>query len=126
MPSPHHEEPPFTGPLLIPVTVSGTNTVQLLTFNDAFARLTALRTGSANIITAENGLQVMRPHRDNIWEREILPLLRACAKRVQGEYPPDHAFVTSLPRLYPAAGHTPDAVNLTGAYDTTTQEGDYA
>ncbi len=118
--------PPFTGPLLIPVTVPGTNTVQLLTYADAFTRLTNLRTGSANMLSAQNGLQVMRPHRDNIWEREILPLLRAYAKRIQGEYPPDHAFVTSLPRLYPAGGRTPDAVNLTGVYNTTTNQGDYA
>ena len=118
--------PPFSGPLLIPVSVPGTNNVQLLTFAEAFARLTAMRTGSANIVTAQNGLKVMRPHRDNIWENEIKPLIQAYIKKVQGEYPPEHAFVTSLPRLYPAPGHTPDAVNLTGNYNTTTQEGEYA
>jgi hypothetical protein len=118
--------PAFTGPLLIPVSVPGTNSVQMLTFAEAFARLTAMRNGSAAMLTAQNGLKVMRPHRDNIWENEIRPLIQAYIKKIQGEYPPEHAFVTSLPRLYPAPGHTPEAVNLTGNYNTATQQGDYA
>lgn len=117
--------PLFTPPLTIPVSVPGSNAVQLLTFVEAQGRLTAMRTGVANMRTAEIGLKVMRPHRDKIWEREILPVLRAYVKRIQGEYPPGHAFVTSLPQIYPQGGHTPEAVNLTGEFNTVTQQGDY-
>jgi hypothetical protein len=118
--------PLFQPPLSIPVTVPGSNAVSQLPLLSALTRISALRNGSATILSAQNGLQVMRPHRDNIWNNEILPILRAYTRRVQGDYPPDHAFVTSLPRLYPAGGHTPEAVNLTGSYNTTTNEGDYA
>jgi hypothetical protein len=118
--------PLFTPPLVAVFTTPGTNTTASLTLADATSRVNDLKTAQLNIIAAEKGLDAMRPHRDNTWEREIRPILVAYQKKIQGDYPPESAFVTSLPRIHPAPGHTPEAVNLTGTYNAGTEQGDYA
>lgn len=118
--------PLFIQPLVLSLTAPGTNAPLFLDFTAAMLRLTNLKTADANILSAGNALSVMRPHRDNIWDRDIRPILVAYQKKVTGEFPAGHAFVTSLPRIYPAPGHTPAAVNATGQWNAATQKGDYA
>lgn len=118
--------PLFTPPLLVSVLPAGTSTPVTLSLAQATTRLTALKNSVQEVLNAENGLQTMRPYRDGIWENEIRPILVAYGARVRGEFPEGSAFVESLPNLYPGTGHTPDAVNATGAWNTGTNEADYA
>jgi len=118
--------PLFTPPLVATYMLPGTSTAAPLTVTDATNRVNGLRGALAAISFAENGLQTMRPLRDNMWDRQIRPLLVAYRAKVIGEYPPEHPFVASLPRIYPEPGHTPDAVNLTGSFNNATNEGEYA
>lgn len=118
--------PLFAPPLIATTLPPGTSAPVPLTLADATARLTALRTAVSDIINAENGLQAMRPHRDRVWENEIRPILVAYQKKVAGEFPPEHAMVTSLPSIYPSGGHTPDPVNATGSWNPATNQADYA
>jgi len=41
-------------------------------------------------------------------------------RAVPGLFPKDHPLVTSLPKLTPPRGHTPDAVVLTGVWNLVT------
>jgi hypothetical protein len=118
--------PLFTPPLLANYMVTGTSTAATLSLAQATARVEELRSALTGIIHATNGLQAMRPLRDNLWDREIRPILVAYRSKIIGEYPPEHPFVESLPNIYPAPGHTPDPVNLTGTFNETTNEGEYA
>lgn len=43
---------------------------------------------------------------------------------VAGMFPEDHPLVTSLPRLSPLPGHTPDAVALSGSWNVGTSMAD--
>ncbi len=118
--------PLFAPPLIATVLPAGTSTPLPLTLADTIVRLNALRTAMADILAAENGLQAMRAHRDSIWENEIRPILVAYQKKVEGEFPPEHALVRSLPSIYPSGGHTPDAVNAAGNWNAGTNMADYA
>lgn len=117
--------PLFTPPLVATIMPAGTNTPAALPLADATTRLAALRTAVQDLLTAENGLQAMRPYRDNLWENEIRPLIVAYQNKVRGEFPAEHALVASLPRIYPEGGHTPDPVNATGVWNAVTGLADY-
>lgn len=118
--------PLFTPPLLATYMTPGTSTAATLSLAQATTRVENLRGALAGILQATNGLEAMRPLRDNIWDREIRPVLVAYRAAIIGNYPPGHPFVESLPNIYPLPGHTPDAVNLTGTFNETTNQGEYA
>jgi hypothetical protein len=118
--------PLFTPPLVATYMLPGTSTAAALTLENATTRVNDLRDDLGAITSAEKGLATMRPLRDNLWDRQIRPLLVAYRAKVLGDFPPAHPFVASLPRIYPEPGHTPDAVNLTGAFNAATSEGEYA
>lgn len=118
--------PLFTPPLIASYLPVGTSTPQPLTLSEAGTRLAGLKTSMQDILNAENGLQAMRPYRDGLWENEIRPLLVAYQKKVEGEFPPGHPLAQSLPSIYPAPGHTPDAVNATGAWNPGIDQADYS
>lgn len=76
-------------------------------------RCTAARDGMEE---AELSLKVAREERDRVEARVRTVLgtfLRAAAARLG----PGHPVVAALPRLYPAAGHTPDAVTAAAVWD---------
>lgn len=64
---------------------------------------------------AEQELKLERERRNKVQEKAYAAM-RDYRKAVQGEFPADHALVTSLPRLTPAAGSKPDAVAVTGTW----------
>jgi hypothetical protein len=83
---------------------------------DFTADLTALR---ASYVTAKNAAEAASLARK---QRDVL--LKPAEQRmkqyrtvIQGLYAADNPFVTSLPALNPPPGSTPDAVELTGAWD---------
>ena len=114
--------PLFTPPLTAVVTQPGTNTAVALTLAAAGARVDALKASAATDRKVADGLAAMRPFRDRIWENQIHPILSAYQARVRGDFPTDSPFVMSLPRIYPGAGSTPDAVTATGAWNAGTNQ----
>ena len=115
--------PAFTPPLLVPLEQPGSTTVLQITLAQGQARVTALRNavqgiaGAGGIANAEQNLQLRRADRNRLWEMEIRPLLSAYRDRILGDYPADHPFVMSLPRLYPpSTGTTPDPVTASAQW----------
>lgn len=49
-------------------------------------------------------------------------LLNGYRPAVEGSFAPDSPFVSSIPRMSPQPGHTPDAVVLSATYDTVENE----
>ena len=108
----------FTPPMLVPLDQPGSSTPLQVTQGQGANRVSTLRTalqgnnGVGGTANAEQSLQLKRGERDRVWEMEIRPLLSAYRDRILGDYPADHSFVLSLPRLYPpATGATPDPVS---------------
>ncbi len=115
--------PAFTPPLLVPLEQPGSTTVLQITLAQALTRVVTLRnavqgiSGAGGIANAEQNLQLRRGDRNRFWEMEIRPLLSAYRDRILGDYPADHPFVVSLPRLYPAStGTTPDPVTASAQW----------
>ncbi len=59
-------------------------------------------------------------------ENKIYPVLLQYRQRIPSEFAEGSAILASLPRLTPAGGKTPDAVQLSGSYDAAMQESDLA
>lgn len=68
----------------------------------------------------ERALKLAREERNKI-QQKIVPLLVGYRKVIEALFAPDSAIVASLPALYPAPGHTPDAVNAQGIWDEGAQ-----
>lgn len=85
--------------------------------------VTALRATYTSLVQAEQDVDRLRDERDEIYERIRDNLVRYRVA-VTGVFPEDHPLVTSMPRLTPLPGHTPDAVVLTGVWNPGTELGD--
>lgn len=104
----------FTPPLVL----TGGYTVAM--FNTDIA---ALKTTLTAITTSEQDTDRERDERDALY-RAIRAQLVLYRQAVAGMFPEDHPHVTSLPRLDPLPGHTPDAVVLSGAWNVGTAMAD--
>ena len=80
------------------------------------ARITTLGTKFAEAEDADVDAAVGRSRRNEVQDRarEVLASYRAA---IEGRFPPDYPLVTSLPRIYPQPGHTPDPVTAAGTWD---------
>jgi len=65
---------------------------------------------------AEVALRLAREARNDFQDR-IYPLLKAYRLKLPTVFPEGHAVLDSMPRLTPAAGHTPDAVVAEAVWD---------
>jgi hypothetical protein len=99
--------PGFTPPL----TLSGTYT-QALFATDA----TALSTAFTTLTTADQNAQLSRQLRDQLFE-PIYQRLKQYRLAVVGRFPAGDPIIDSLPKLTPAAGTTPAAVQLSASWD---------
>lgn len=83
----------------------------------------ALKTTYTDLVQSEQDTDHARDQRDAIYQiiRDALVQYRLA---VQGMFPEDHPLVTSLPRLTPLPGHTPDAVVLSGVWNAGTAMAD--
>lgn len=87
------------------------------------ADVDALEATFENLSLAEQDVDRELDERDQIY-RSIRDMLVIYRQAVPGLFPVDHPLVTSLPRLTPLPGHTPDAVVLTGVWNATTLKAD--
>jgi hypothetical protein len=80
------------------------------------ARLTALSGKFDQAEDADVDASVARSRRNEVqdFSRAVLGAYRAA---VEARFTPGHPLVTSLPRIYPLAGHTPAAVTASGSWD---------
>jgi hypothetical protein len=87
--------------------------------------LAALRTAFTAVTTAENDLDVGRQGRDGLLRpaRERMVQYRAA---VEATFGPTHPLTLSLPVLFSAAGSTPAAVTLSGAWNSASAAADLA
>lgn len=100
----------FTPPLVL----SGGYTLAMFA-----ADVAALKTTLTAITQSEQDTDRERDERDRLY-RVIRAQLVLYRQAVAGTFPADHPLVTSLPRLDPLPGHTPDAVVLVGVWNPTT------
>lgn len=101
-----------------PLTLNGGYVVA--TFNTDIA---ALKTTYTSLVQAEQDTDRERDERDALY-LSIRDQLVRYRLAVPGMFPEDHPLVTSLPRLTPLPGHTPDAVVLTGVWNGGTFQAD--
>ena len=99
--------PIFTAPLLLP---GGLTRAQFQTLR------TALDTAFTSRGNAENAVAAQRITRNTLQDR-VKTLMVTYRLKVEALYAPDSLQVTTLPRLTPAPGSTPDPVALTAAWD---------
>ncbi|MEN9576934.1 MAG: hypothetical protein RL077_1878 [Verrucomicrobiota bacterium] len=78
-----------------------------------------LRGAYKTITTKEVDLRVKRGEREDL-ENVIYPILKSYREAMPTFFAPEHALVTTLPRLTPEAGSTPDAVVASGVWDVGT------
>jgi len=80
------------------------------------ADIAAMRVAFLALTTAENDLEINQEERNSLLPiaRERMLQYRAMVAALLG---PTHPQTLSLPELYPAAGSTPDPVQLTGAWN---------
>ncbi len=93
--------------------------------DDFQADLLALKTSYKAHTSAEVALGLARGKRDETQEL-IYPVLRQYRQRIPSEFAEGSALLTTLPRLSPLPGSTPDAVALSGSYDPAEQKSDLA
>lgn len=105
--------PGFTPPLVIGGYAIATYTTDLA----------ALRTAFAAVNEAVNDLDVGQKSRDVLLKpaRERMVQYR---NAVEAAFGPSHALTLSLPDVYPAPGHTPDPVTLSGSWNMATSQAD--
>lgn len=60
--------------------------------------------------------------RRNEVQDSVRAVLGSYKSAVEGRFPPEHPLVLTLPRIYPLAGHTPDAVTATGTWEAATAQ----
>ena len=99
--------PIFTAPLLLP---GGLTRAQFQTLR------TALDTAFTSRGNAENAVAAQRITRNGLQDR-AKSLMVTYRLKVEALYAPESPQVTTLPRLTPVAGSTPDPVALTAAWD---------
>lgn len=102
--------PPITG-FAPPLTLAGGYLV--LTFTTDSAALKASFTAVGN---AEQAGQLSRQQRNTVFE-PVYQRLKQYRQAVLGTFAAGHPLVDSLPKLTPAAGHTPDPVNVSAIWD---------
>lgn len=85
------------------------------------ADLALLRTAYKTITAREVDLRVKRGQREDL-EGVIYPILKSYREALPTFFAPDHVLVTTLPRLTPEAGSTPDPVSLTGVWNAATTQ----
>ena len=99
-----------------------------LVFSDGFALaafqtdVAALRAQYRAVVDAENDARIGRKQRDAL----LQPLRDRCVAYRQGieiEYGEQHPLTQSLPDVYPQGGSTPDAVTLSGQWNSTPGSG---
>lgn len=104
--------PGFTPPLLL------LGSYALATFS---ADLVLLRAAFKAATTRDVELRVKRGEREDL-ENVIYPVLKSYRESMPTFFAADHALVTTLPRLTPEPGSTPDAVVATGVWDAATAQ----
>lgn len=87
--------------------------------------LLALRTAYKAYSSAEVTLGLARGARNETQDK-IYPVLKQYRQRIPSEFAEGSAILATLPRLSPEPGSTPDAVDLSGAYNAGTQNTDLA
>lgn len=85
------------------------------------ADLALLRTAYKTMTAREVDLRVKRGERQDL-EDVIYPILKSYREAMPTFFAADHALVTTLPRLTPEPGSTPDAVSLTGVWNAATTQ----
>ena len=83
--------------------------------------LHALKSAYKAYTSAEIALGLARGKR-NETQALIYPVLKQYRQRIPSEFAEGSAVLETLPRLSPAPGSTPDAVELSGSYDVATQQ----
>ncbi len=73
-------------------------------------------------ITDADNEQELKLARDarNVLQEKIVPILVSYRRVIEALFAPGSAIIESLPALYPAPGHTPDAVTAEGIWDAGT------
>lgn len=87
------------------------------TLTEFQAELAALRTAYSTVTDDTTGAKIAREQRDVL----LSPLkqrLKKYRQYVPGVFPAGHPLLATLPALTPPAGSTPDAVVLSGAWDS--------
>ena len=85
--------------------------------------LVALKAAFTALASADNALGVKRGERTDL-ENRIQPILKAYRQRIPAEFPEGSAILTTLPRLSPTQGSTPDPVVASGVYNAATLSAD--
>ncbi|MDX2109865.1 MAG: hypothetical protein SFY80_06430 [Verrucomicrobiota bacterium] len=81
----------------------------------------ALKASGVAVIMAQGAVRDSAATRRKFVNETIRPRAVEYRKLVKALYPSNHIFVVNLPRVYPPAGSTPDAVTLRGGWDVTGQ-----
>ena len=102
--------PAVTG-FVPPLTLSGAYLVAAFTTDAA-----ALSTAFTTVTTTDQDAQLSRNQRDAIFV-PIYERMRQYRLAVVAALPPGNPLIASLPRLTPAAGSTPDPVQLSASWD---------
>ncbi len=84
------------------------------------ADITALRSAYAAMDSAGTGLTLARGQRNELQD-EIYAILKSYRLALPTFFAKDSPLVTTLPRLTPLPGHTPDPVTLSGDRDAATE-----
>jgi len=106
----------FTPPLVLP---DGYAVAAFLT------DLAALKQSYETLADAEQELKLERERRNDAQDFAY-PIMRDYRTALLGAFTPQHALVASLPRLSPEPGSTPDPVQLTGSFNSTTNEATFS
>ncbi len=104
--------PPVSG-FTPPLTLAGGYTILLFTGESGNLKNAFVAVGNA-----EQGAQMARENRDAVFA-PVYQRLKQYRLAVQGIFPAGSALLDSLPSLTPRPGHTPDAVNVSAAWDAT-------
>lgn len=83
------------------------------------ADLEALKAAYSSYGSGQNGLFLARSNRNSTQDR-IRAILVQYRQRIPGTFAADSPILATLPRLTPPEGSTPDAVVLSGSWNTTT------
>ncbi|MBS1715877.1 MAG: hypothetical protein JST30_16235 [Armatimonadetes bacterium] len=78
--------------------------------------VTAMKAAFTTLANAEQVAQLSREARDQVFA-PVFQRLKQYRQAVAGAFPASHQLVQSLPRLTPAKGHTPAAVNVSAIWD---------